>query len=237
MDITVSLFWLLLAGAAAALVLQRFRPRLAWPTAVSLLGITLVGWLIIRSQIPLQAIVFSWSATGFLPDWTWQIDQTSWNLTLWLLLASTAVSLHATIKHPDPNEMPLAPASMLLLTAAVLSAIWSDSFTGLLAGLTLLLASWLSHLMAGRRAGVAPHSYLRERVLLVGLLLAWPIGSSRTALLGCCTVAQYLAAAAVAATKPCTRNDRCQHRSFAPPVGRVAYCCSGCFQLPTLAQG
>jgi hypothetical protein len=69
----------------------------------------------------------------------------------------------------------------LLLTAAAFSAIWSDSFTGLLAGLTLLLASWLAVLwLAGERSNAF---LFKGSVLLLGLLLAWPIGSSRTTLL------------------------------------------------------
>ena len=158
-----------------------FRPAWLWPTAVSLLGLTLLIWLILRSQLPLNATFLPWSASGFLPDWTWHIDQTSWSLTLWLLLVNTAVALHTFLQKPAIVEKPTAPASLLLLTATALSAIWSDGFTGALAGLTLLLVSWLAVLwLAGSRSNAF---LFKGAVLLMGLLLAWPIGSSRTTLL------------------------------------------------------
>lgn len=180
MEIFPLLFWLLLFGAAACVVLLRFRPAWVWPTAVSLLGLTLLTWLFLRAQLPLDATFLVWSATGFLPDWTWRIDDTTWALTLWLLLLVTAVCLRSLLQKIKSGKS-MDQATMLLLTAASLSAIWSDSFTGLLAGLTLLLASWLAvQWLAGDRSNAFR---FKGAVLLVGLLLAWPIGSSRTALL------------------------------------------------------
>ena len=163
------------------MVLLQFRPNWVWPTAVSLLGLTLLVWLILRTQLPLEATFVAWSDSGFLPDWTWHIDRISWGLSLWLLLISTAVSLRSLLQQTTPTQKSTAPAAILLLTAAALSAIWSDNFTGLLAGLTLLLASWLAALwLAGERS----NGFLfKGSALLVGLLLAWPIGSSRTSLL------------------------------------------------------
>ena len=179
MEISLLLFWLLLLGAAACFGLLRYRPALAWPTTAGLTGLTLLIWLIIRPQLPLEASLFSWADSGILPDWTWHIGTTGWRLTAWLLLLSTAVSLHTTLTKPSTTR--LAPTS-LLLTAAALSAIWSDSFTGLLAGLTLLLASWFITLWL---AGERKNAFLfKGASLLLGLMLAWPIGSSRTALLG-----------------------------------------------------
>ncbi|MBK7896462.1 MAG: hypothetical protein WAS33_10580 [Candidatus Promineifilaceae bacterium] len=181
MEIFPLLFWLLLLGAAACVALLRFRPAWVWATAVSLLGLSLVLWLIVRTQLPVAAVALSWSASGFLPDWTWRIDPTSWALTFWLLLVSTAVTSRALLQSPHPTEKPTAPATMLLLTATALSAIWSGSFTGLLAGLTLLLGSWLAMLwLAGERSTAFKS---KGTILLLGLLLAWPIGSSRTTLL------------------------------------------------------
>ncbi len=182
MEIFPLLFWLLLVGAVACVVLLRFRPAWVWPTAVSLLGLTLLIWLILRAQLPLDATFFAWPTSGFLPDWTWHADATSWGLTVWLLLVSMGVSLHSLLKKTNlANKPTTTPASLLLLTAAAFSAIWSDSFTGLLAGLTLLLACWLAVLwLAGERSNAF---LFKGSVLLLGLLLAWPIGSSRTALL------------------------------------------------------
>ena len=181
MEIFPVLFWLLLLGAAACTALLWFRPALAWPTAVGLLGFTLLAWLIIRPQLPLEATFLNWSASGFLPDWSWRLSAASWGLTLWLLLVVTAVSLHAWLHHPNPSDKPTAPASLLLLTAAALTAIWSHEFIGLLAGMTLLLASWLAALwLAGERSNAF---LFKGGTLLIGLLLAWPIGSSQTGLL------------------------------------------------------
>lgn len=181
MELFPLLFWLLLLGAAACVVLQRVRPAWAWPTAVSLLGLTLLTWSILRTQLPLNATFLSWSASGFLPDWTWRIDHTGWSLTLWLLLVGTAVSLHTVLQKLATPGSAFAPASLLLLTAAALSAIWSDSFTGLLAGLTLLILAWLAALwLAGERSNAF---LFRGATLLLALMLAWPIGSSRTTLL------------------------------------------------------
>ena len=163
------------------MALLKLRPTWLWSTAVGLLSFTLLSWLILRSQIPMEATFLVWSAGGFLPDWTWHIDQTSWSLTLWLLLVSTAVSLHAYWQNKDTQKRLTTPTNLLLLTAAALSAIWSDSFTGLLAGLTLLLAGWLVTLWL---AGEHSNAFLvKGAILLVGLLLAWPISSSRTTLL------------------------------------------------------
>lgn len=181
MEIFPLLFWLLLVGAIACIALLRFRPTWVWPTAVSFLGLTLLIWLILRAQLPLDTTFLAWSTSGFLPDWTWHVDATSWGITVWLLLVSTAVSLQSLLKKQNSANKPTTPAHILLLTAAALSAIWSDSFTGLLAGLTLLLACWLAVLwLAGERSNTF---LFKGSVLLLGLLLAWPIGSSRTALL------------------------------------------------------
>ncbi len=149
--------------------------------AVSLLGLLLLIWLILRTQLPLTATFLAWSASGSPPDWTWQVDTTSWHITVWLLLVSTAVSLHALLQPTHPANRSTTPASVLLLTAAGLTAIWSAGFAGLLAGLTLLLASWLITLwLAGERSN---RFIFKGATLLMGLLLAWPIGSSRTSLL------------------------------------------------------
>ena len=181
MEIFLLLFWLLLLGAAACVALIWFRPAGVWPTAMGLLGLTLLIWLVLRMQLPLEATFMSWPNADFLPDWTWRVDLTSWSLTLWLLLVSTAVSLRTYLQKSDALEKPFTPASLLLLIAAALSAIWSANFTGLLAGLSLLIASWLVTLwLAGERNNAF---LLKGSVLLIGLLLAWPIGSSRTALL------------------------------------------------------
>jgi hypothetical protein len=181
MEIFPLLFWFLLVGAASCVALRRFRPVWLWPTAVSFLGLVLLIWLLLGSQLPLNATFLAWSTSGFLPDWTWYIDRTSWQLTLWLLLVMTAVSLRPFLQKIYSSDNSNTPASMLLLTAATLCAIWSDSFIGLLAGSTLLLVGWLAMLWL---AGEDNNAFLfKGGVLLAGLLLAWPIGSSRTALL------------------------------------------------------
>ncbi len=181
MEIFLLLFWLLLLGAAACAALLRFRAAWTWPTAVGLLGLVLLIWLGLRPQLPLEATFFGWSASGFLPDWTWRVDLAAWGMTTWVLLLGTAVALRAFLQ-PERANQPTAPASLLLLAAAALSVIWSDGFTGLLAGTTLLLTSWLVTLwLAGERSTAF---LFKGAVLLVGLLLSWPIGSSRTALIG-----------------------------------------------------
>ncbi|WP_420645366.1 hypothetical protein [Candidatus Leptofilum sp.] len=181
MEIFALLFWLLLLGAAVCVVWLRFEKDWGWPTAVPLLGISLLTWLILRTQLPLTTTFLAWSANGILPDWTWRIDSSSWGITIWLLLVATTVSLYAYLQPGSLADKPAAPASILLLTAAALTAVWSDSFTGLLAGLTLLLASWLAMLwLAGERSN---RFLFKGAILLMGLLLAWPIGSSRTSLL------------------------------------------------------
>ncbi|MBK8905686.1 MAG: hypothetical protein IPM53_31175 [Anaerolineaceae bacterium] len=181
MEIFHILFWLLLLGAAACVALLRFRPAWTWPTAVGLLGLVLLIWLVLRTQLPLEATFLSWSSSGFLPDWTWRVNRHTWGLTTWVLLLVTAVSLRAFLQ-PDGTNRSTTPASLLLLLAAAFSVVWSGDFTGLLAGMTLLLASWLVTLwLAGERS---TGFLFKGAVLLLGLLLSWPIGSSRTALLG-----------------------------------------------------
>ena len=181
MEIFHLLFWLLLLGAAACVALLRFRPAWTWPTAVGLLGLVLLTWLILRSQLPLQITFLRWSSGGVLPDWTWSVNLTGWGVTTWVLLVGTAVALRAFLQ-PDSANQPTTPASLLLLVAAALSVIWSDGFTGLLAGTALLLTSWLATLWLAGERGTG--FLFKGAVLLVGLLLSWPIGSSRTALLG-----------------------------------------------------
>lgn len=181
MEIFQLLFWLLLLGAATCVALLRFRPAWTWPTAVGLLGLGLLIWLVLRTQLPLQATFLGWSSSGILPDWTWRVDLPDWGMTLWVLLLGTAVALR-TFLQPEGTNRPTTPASLLLLVAASLSVIWSDGFTGLLAGTTLLLASWLVTLWLAGERGTG--FLFKGAVLLVGLLLSWPIGSSRTALLG-----------------------------------------------------
>lgn len=124
MEIFPLLFWLLLLGAVVCVAFVRLEKRWGWQTAVSLLGLSLIAWLILRAQLPLNATFFSWSQSGFLPDWTWRIDATSWNITFWLLLVATAVSLHTFLTQSPQTSF--APANVLLLTAAALTVIWSD---------------------------------------------------------------------------------------------------------------
>lgn len=178
MEIALLLFWLLLLGAASCTVIERVRPALVWPIAFGLSTLTLLVWLFIRGQLPLESTLLNWSASGFLPDWTWRVDQAAWSLSAWLLLVSVTVSLYAFLTVPNKNN--IAP-SHLVLTAVALATIWADNFIGLLAGFTLLLGSWLAILwLAGERGNAF---LFRGAVLLLGLLLAWPIGSTRTALL------------------------------------------------------
>ncbi|VAW29742.1 hypothetical protein MNBD_CHLOROFLEXI01-999, partial [hydrothermal vent metagenome] len=156
MEISLLIFWLLLLGAVVSTVLLRLRPAAVWLTAVGTTSLTLLIWLILRPQIPFEATFFRWSASRFLPDWTWRIDATAWALTAWLLLLVTAVLLHTVHTALNPNlenNKPASPAHLLLLTAATCTAIWSDSFMGLFAGLTLLLVVWLGTLwLAGEQS-------------------------------------------------------------------------------------
>ena len=178
MEISLLIFWLLLLGAAICTALVRVKPALAWPTATGLTALSLLTWLIRRPQLPFESTFLPGSAAGFLPDWTWHVETTAWEITAWILLLMIAFFLQAALQS-SPSH--ISPASSLLLASATLTAIWSDSFMGLLAGLTLLLAIWLAALW---RAGERDNAFIfRGAVLLMGLLLAWPIGSSRTALL------------------------------------------------------
>jgi hypothetical protein len=181
MEISLLIFWLLLLGAVVSIVMLRFRPAAVWLTAVGTTSLTLLIWLFLRSQLPLEATFFRWSASGFLPNWTWRIDATAWALTAWLLLLVTAVLLHHALSPSPANNKTASPAQLLLLTAAACTAIWSDSFMGLLAGLTLLLAVWAGTLwLAGEQSNAF---LLKGGILLMGLLMAWPIGNSQTTLL------------------------------------------------------
>ncbi|MCP4417945.1 MAG: hypothetical protein GY805_15090 [Chloroflexi bacterium] len=178
MEIPLLIFWLLLLGAAISVVMMRFRPAFVWATAVGTTSLTLLIWLTVRSQLPLETTFSRWSASGFLPDWTWHIDATVWELSFWLLLLATAVFLHTSLKtNPSSNNS----AHLLLLIVAALTAIWSNNLMGFLAGATLLLALLLATLWL---AGEQNNAFLfKGAILLLGLLLAWPIGSSSTALL------------------------------------------------------
>lgn len=181
MEISLLIFWLLLLGAAICTVITRLRLTIVWPTAAGLTALSLLIWFTGRSKLPVNIIFVGWSSSGFLPDWTWRIDASVWALTAWLLLLLTAVFLHTALSPHSAKNKTLSPAALLVLTAAALTAIWSNSFVGLLAGLTLLLSLWLITVWA---AGETSNAFLlKGTVLLLGLLLAWPIGSSRTALL------------------------------------------------------
>lgn len=181
MEISLLIFWLLLLGAAICTVITRLRPTIVWPTAAGLTALSLLIWFTGRSQLPVNTVFAGWSSSGFLPDWTWRIDASVWALTAWLLLLLTAVFLHTALSPHSAKSKATSPAASLLVTAAALTAIWSDSFIGLLAGLTLVLSIWL---IAVWVAGETSNAFLfKGAILLLGLLLAWPIGSSRTALL------------------------------------------------------
>ncbi|HIE55122.1 MAG TPA: hypothetical protein EYP90_08080, partial [Chromatiaceae bacterium] len=129
-------FFLLLAGAVTAAVLTRYRPRLIPAAAVLLSGLSLLLWLIVRTQLPIPSPLAPSSLT-----YVWRIDEPAWLITAWLLLLLFALALgHLQRAESGPPLMMFA----FLLLAFTLPALWADSVYSLIWGLVLLVIPWLA---------------------------------------------------------------------------------------------
>ncbi|NKQ35561.1 MAG: hypothetical protein HF973_08095 [Chloroflexi bacterium] len=132
----VIVFFLLLAGAVTAAVLTRYRPRLIPAAAVLLSGLSLLLWLIVRTQLPIPSPLAPSSLT-----YVWRIDEPAWLITAWLLLLLFALALgHLQRAESGPPLMMFA----FLLLAFTLPALWADSVYSLIWGLVLLVIPWLA---------------------------------------------------------------------------------------------
>ena len=137
----VIVFFLLLLGAVTAVVLPRYRPRLIPATAVLLSGLSLLLWLITRTQLPLQITLVNGADSLLLPAWAWRIDEPAWLITAWLLLLLFALALGQLRRaESGPPHMLFA----FLLLACTLPALWADSVYSLMLGLVWLVIPWLA---------------------------------------------------------------------------------------------
>lgn len=132
-------FLLILAGVGLIPLAAR-RPQLVVPTAVSLTGISLLVWLIARTQLPITLNLSHWADSGFLSGLVWQVDLLNWQVTFAILLLMMAICLSKLdLPLPESSHLP----HLFLQTAVSLLAIWSNNLPTIIAGLTLLILPWL----------------------------------------------------------------------------------------------
>lgn len=179
------LFCLLVAGAIILAALAYFYPHLTRETAVAE-GVGIVAsimalalWLAMRPQLPLVVTLPQRPEAALLLPWNWRVDEVAWQLTGVVLLLPLAALL-ATSSRPQTFPSSNWPPGiyLLVLTAATLVTIWSDSPAGRLASWMLLAVVWTATLwLAGAaRAEVAPWLF-RAGWMLLGLFALW-LGSA-----------------------------------------------------------
>jgi hypothetical protein len=157
---------LLVMGTALLPAVYLWRPARLSGVAFLVAAAAGLIWLPAGRLLPLSFTFSNWPAALSLPAWHWSVDEVAWLLSaLWLLLLVAALLINATLGLPGtagsssddqvavgllPVWPALQPALLLLLGAAGLISVWSDSLAGLLSGWTLLAAVWiLLFLLAG----------------------------------------------------------------------------------------
>ncbi len=131
---------LILAGAGLIPLAARRRPQFVVYTAVSLSGISLLFWLIARTQLPITLNLSNWADSSFLANLVWQVDSLNWQVTfaiLLLLIATMLSKLDTSLS--ETRHLPY----LFLQTAVSCIAIWSNNLPTMLIGLALLILPWL----------------------------------------------------------------------------------------------
>ena len=133
-------FLLILAGAGLIPWIARRRAQFVVHTAVSLSGISLLIWIVTRTQLPITMSLNNWVDSGFLANVEWQVDTLNWQVTFAILLLLMAICL-SKLDVPLAELRPLP--YLFLQTAVSLLAIWSNNLPTMIVGLTLLMLPWL----------------------------------------------------------------------------------------------
>ncbi|MCL4263400.1 MAG: hypothetical protein KJ069_09300 [Anaerolineae bacterium] len=170
MWIPLLVFVLLFIGGVLPLVVPVRWRVYGVATAVLIPVFCLLLWLLLRSQLPL---VFTHTAVP-LPPLTWQIDTTSWPVTLWLLLLLiTLSSPHPPMSPSAINPLPAHPI-ILLTTVFTLPVLWAGSPSTMMVSWMALLVVWGTAVwLAERGQAVRPRFFWRFGLLLTAVLLLW----------------------------------------------------------------
>jgi hypothetical protein len=170
----LTIFWLLLLGAAIVSAVARFRPHFVHQTAVVVTGLTLLIWLALRPRLPLAGAPAEWPAAR-VPVWNWRVDESGWllgGLLLFLVAAVLLVAYSQRVNEPAASDQ--QPTTILLLGAAGLAVLWAGTLAAVATGWTLLGVAWAVHLLlldeVNHNIG---QLWPKMGWLLVGLLPLW----------------------------------------------------------------
>ena len=152
---------LLLLGILITAVLAWQQRRHLHEVAAGVALVALLIWLAAGRSLPLAISLGNWSL---------QVDQIAWQLSLYALLlvfaALMLLLLPAGNDESGPEgrlALPALPAAILLLAATTLAAIWAASLPGLLTFWTLQALAWMLLL-----ALTEPGAVAFDRLLLRG---------------------------------------------------------------------
>ncbi|MCP4358831.1 MAG: hypothetical protein GY796_12500 [Chloroflexi bacterium] len=163
------IFCSLVAGAVFVAVLAYKAPRLVSVTAVIVAFISILIWFILRSQLPLTA--------ELSPLLIWQIDETGWVVSLWLLLLLSGNLLAgfkmSAVEEPASFPQLLSPSFLLGLTAVTLVIVWANSLPGMMMGWSALLLLWSGVVWGGTRRVERSGLVRKLSLLWLGVLLMW----------------------------------------------------------------
>ncbi len=133
-------FLLLLLGAGLIPLVARKWPQFVSQTAVSVSGVTLLLWLVARTQSPITQIIGDWSDGEILSIFAWQVDLVNWKVMAALLLLLFVAAL-SKVNRPKEELEPFS--YLFLLTAVSYTAICAANLMSMIIGIALLILPWL----------------------------------------------------------------------------------------------
>ena len=148
----------LLFGTALTYLVAARWPRAIYHTALSVVGIGLIAWLLLGRELPQSASVGEWTNSLFIPLWVWQGDEAIWLLSgmpllmvfsLLLFRAGRVAASSSRVNHFNwrLHRSEWQPILMLSLVAASLSAIWASALITLMMSWTLVAVFWALYLL------------------------------------------------------------------------------------------
>lgn len=133
-------FLLLLLGAGLIPIVARKGPQFVAQTAVSVSGVTLLIWLVARTQSPFTVTIGNWADGELFSSFAWQVDLVNWKVVAALLLLLFVASL-SKVNRPKEEVEPFA--YLFFLTAVSYTAICAANLMSMIIGIALLMLPWL----------------------------------------------------------------------------------------------
>ena len=187
MSIFLVLFLLLLtAGAAITALLAYRRHKYSSLIGAAIVLATLILWVIVKAQLPLESVSKSEPGVLTAPLWHFYIGELSWGLSLitLLLAAGIFVAIDVCSRATGPIKgnyrlrwqvLPL----IFLMVGATNLALWSNSLITLIQSWTLFIISWSFVFGAiGSNAGQWRIILFRSCFLATSLIFLWMANAS-----------------------------------------------------------